>query len=266
MQKVIGDKSRFLLSAVTHELRNPLTLIQSYLQLLEGQYPQVRGSSYWKIVKNELHHLNRLLNDFSLYQSEIHTCMEPTPMSDWLCAYIRTVSPVFDNLNGVTFLTEISDDLPILCIDSDKMRQLLDNLIRNSLEAIEQKRQGIREGAAARDMDFKDTVKQGTIIQGTGIQAHQLQKDIRQMDSVKVSACMKEEFLCIDVTDTGCGIDPEKGASLFEPFFSGKKNGTGLGLPICQRIAQAHGGSIRLSCGCWGKTQFQVRLPAENRR
>ncbi|MDO5540497.1 MAG: HAMP domain-containing sensor histidine kinase [Eubacteriales bacterium] len=265
MQKVIRDKSRFLLSAVTHEMRNPLTLIQSYLQLVEGQYPQIRNSSYWEIVKDELCHLNHILNDFSLYQNGIHTSMEPTPMSDWLRAYIRTISPVFNNFAEIDFLQEISDDLPILSIDSDKMRQLLDNLIRNSLEAIEQKRQGMREGAAAQDMDTQNTMLQDTVTKDMQPEKHQSEKEIRQADSVKVSAYMKGSFLHIDVTDTGCGVDLEKSSSVFEPFASGKENGTGLGLPICRRIAQAHGGTVRLSCGCWGKTQFQVSLPAESR-
>lgn len=231
MQKVEKDQSRMLLSAVIHELRNPLTLIGSYLQMLEGQYPEVENSAYWEIIHSELHHLNHLLNDFSLYQNELHICGELTPMSDWLEAYINTITPVFQKFSAVHFQGEIAGDLPVMSIDTGKIRQMLDNLIRNSLEAMA----ADTEKAAAKDRRLRLTL----------------------------AAYMKDEFLCMEVTDTGCGIKPEQKEALFTPFVTDKTCGTGLGLPICRKIAQAHGGSITLSHSSFRETQFRVLLPAE---
>lgn len=238
MQKVEEDKSRMLLAAVTHELRNPLTLIGSYLQMLEGQYPEVENSDYWEIIHSELHHLNHLLNDFSLYQNELRICPELTPMSDWLEAYINTITPVLQSFSEVDFQREIAKELPVMSIDTGKIRQVLDNLIRNALEAM---------GAdAEKETDGKNGSERREIL--------------------KLAAYMKEGFLCMEVTDTGCGIKPDQREGLFKPFVTDKACGTGLGLPICRKIVRAHGGSITLSLSSSHETQFRVLLPAEIRR
>lgn len=66
-----------------------------------------------------------------------------------------------------------------------------------------------------------------------------------------------------EVTDTGKGIDPALLHKVFEPFFSTKKGGTGLGLPLTKRIIEAHGGEILL-CSEPGKgSKFTIKLPAE---
>lgn len=253
MQKVERDKSGMLLSAVTHEIRNPLTLIGSYLQMLGKQYPEVEENAYWRIIESEMKHLNRLLNDFSLYQNEMSIHMELTPMSDWLGAYIETILPLFGDFSRVELHTEISEDLPVISVDGNRIRQLLDNLIRNALEAIEQKRLSDREAAAAEE---KPTVGEGAADKNRS----------ENGDQITLSAFMKGNDLCIEVTDTGCGIRKEQEAALFTPFVTGKAAGTGLGLAICRNIAQAHGGSIILTGSFGGKTTFRVLLPAENRR
>lgn len=64
----------------------------------------------------------------------------------------------------------------------------------------------------------------------------------------------------IQVTDNGIGISPEIQDEIFTPFVTHKKNGTGLGLPLVQRVARAHGGDITYSSGKEGTT-FSFRLP-----
>jgi len=65
----------------------------------------------------------------------------------------------------------------------------------------------------------------------------------------------------LSVIDRGSGIDPEDQAKVFQPFFSKKKGGTGLGLPIVKRIVEAHGGEISLRANAQRGVTFEVRFP-----
>ncbi len=64
------------------------------------------------------------------------------------------------------------------------------------------------------------------------------------------------------VEDTGPGIPPEDRDRIFELFYTTKPSGSGLGLPICRRIVEDHGGSINVADGPGGGSQFVLRLPA----
>lgn len=256
MQKTGEDKPQKMLAAVAHEIRNPLTLIQSYLQLIRAQNPQIGSSVYWGIVESELRHLNSILSDLSLCQNGMRVKKELTPMSDWMRAYIKTIQPVFEGCPDISLNTEIPADLPLMPVDGDRLRQLMDNLVRNALEAIEQKKKALSETAAAASEAAVDT---GAAAVLTG-------SENKKTDSVTLSVYMEEDDLCINVADTGCGIGKERKDSLFEPFVTDKEQGTGLGLPICRNIARAHGGEVSLSGSSFGKTRFQVRLPVKSLR
>lgn len=81
-------------------------------------------------------------------------------------------------------------------------------------------------------------------------------------DQVMVSTQRQGEDVLVQVTDTGPGMDEEQRQHAFKPYFSTKKNGTGLGLPITLRIVEEHGGSMDLSAEKGRGTQFTIRLPA----
>src|SRR5208283_5761837 len=64
---------------------------------------------------------------------------------------------------------------------------------------------------------------------------------------VTVSSYQKESQCIIDVSDHGCGIPLDKRESIFAPFFTTKREGTGLGLPIAKKIVEAHGGHMEVA-------------------
>jgi len=61
---------------------------------------------------------------------------------------------------------------------------------------------------------------------------------------IEIDCECNDEMVCLKVTDDGPGLTAEQSAHLFEPFYTTKPTGTGLGMPICQRIVEAHGGTI----------------------
>jgi signal transduction histidine kinase len=72
----------------------------------------------------------------------------------------------------------------------------------------------------------------------------------------------ESEFIRIEITDTGCGIPPDKLSRIFDRYFTTKTEGTGLGLAVVDRIVKAHGGSVSVESEVGKGTTFSVDLPA----
>ena len=72
---------------------------------------------------------------------------------------------------------------------------------------------------------------------------------------------LRESRYYFTISDTGSGINPDTMQKLFEPFFSTKKQGLGLGLSISHAIVESHGGSIRAENNSWGGATFHILLP-----
>lgn len=80
-------------------------------------------------------------------------------------------------------------------------------------------------------------------------------------DEVRILGRRKEEGLVIEVCDKGCGIPPEKMEEVFTPFFTTKRDGTGLGLPIARKIVEAHQGKIEVLSNPEKGLTFRITLP-----
>lgn len=78
---------------------------------------------------------------------------------------------------------------------------------------------------------------------------------------VTVRTCLEDSHIRIDVADNGCGIPPAETDEIFTPFFTMKKGGTGLGLPIAKKIVQAHKGSLEVFNGAGNGATFKVSIP-----
>lgn len=229
-----AEKYEVLLSTISHEIRNPVTLINSYLQLIADAHPEVGSYEYWDTVGEEMQHLKILLTDLSRFNNSIRIHSVSLNMNTWLHAYtlhanafLRSLFPAGNAM--IPFTTEISDNLPVIFADPDKLQQVLDNLIRNAAEAI---------------FDGSITAFAPSL-----------------SGQITLSAHSDKSMLFLTVTDNGCGISPEQLEHIFEPFVSYKTNGSGLGLAIVQRIIKAHHGTISVHSEPSSGTRFLICLP-----
>ena len=83
-------------------------------------------------------------------------------------------------------------------------------------------------------------------------------------EKVVVSTSVRDGLVNVDITDRGKGIPPEKEEEVFVPFFTTKSDGTGLGLPIARKIAEAHGGSLQVLKAPVKGATFRVSLPVRS--
>ncbi len=214
--KKIIEEQKIAISQISHEIRNPVTLICSSLQLIEKQHPEVHSFAHWDDTMKDIRYLLRLLEEVSCYNNGARLNREPIETSP----YLQHLAASFKHYEtpGHQLLIHIPDSLPSLEADPVKLRQALSNIVRNGFEAIS----------------------------GSG--------------SVELTACAQKDQLLIQVKDNGCGIPAEHLEKIFLPFSSEKPEGTGLGLAIASRVAEAHGGSLRVT-SVPGDTVFTMALP-----
>jgi signal transduction histidine kinase len=128
--------------------------------------------------------------------------------------------------HGITVRTELAEDLPRIAGVRVQLQQVLLNLIANAADAMASVEQGAR---------------------------------VLTVRSQKTGDC----DIVLTVEDSGSGIDPAGLERVFEPFFSTKPEGMGMGLSICRSIIEAHGGRIAASPAREGGSVFQVSLPCD---
>lgn len=203
-------------ASITHEIRNPMAVIRGFVQLLGERSPD-NQREYYRIVMEELDRANSIISDFlSLAQNRI---IEKNKRS--LHDIINEITPLLladANMRGQSLELKLGDDIPMLMLNEKEMKQLILNLSRNGMEA----------------MDHNGVLSLETA-------AYDNHVDLR-------------------VKDTGSGIPKEKLEHLFEPFYTTKSHGTGLGLPLCLSIMERHGGDIYVDSEEGVGTTFVVRF------
>ena len=211
----LKEEYHLALSRISHEIRNPVTLINSSMQLMEAEHPEVANFDLWADMKKDMLFLRKLLDELSGYNNGERIHPEPLPLFPILseiASNARFLSPDPE----IAFTARLEENLPEINGDPVKLRQAVTNLLRNAFES----------GAS----------------------------------EVILSCCSEKEEAIIRITDNGSGISPEIQGEIFTPFVTYKKDGTGLGLPLVQRISKAHGGTLTYSSGKDGTT-FTLRLP-----
>ena len=218
---------RMEVSSISHELRNPLTLVYSTLQLIEARHPEVLTYEHWEAMRCDIEYMNQLLQELSVYNnSELLTTKRIHTQSFLKSLVLSFAASLTDT--DIEFTSHIEADLPDICGDCVKLRQVLLNLLGNARDAV------------SSDLDFS-----------------------KKRPMITFHARIKDNRLLITIKDNGCGILPEQTDSIFEPFVTYKKNGTGLGLAISHRIAAAHGGRLTVSSDPDTATEFTLSLPVQ---
>jgi C4-dicarboxylate-specific signal transduction histidine kinase len=214
-------------SALSHELNQPLTAASAYLQaarrIAEGSaagdpppLPEVLGQASVQLQRTRdiIDSIRRYIRrGGSVQQTEnINGIVEE--------AIALTLAGLPDYGARVAF--EGGQGLPAVVVDKVQIQQVLVNLLRNALEAM--------QGCAKRELRIVT----------------------RARDAGEV---------CVEVHDSGPGLPPQVREALFRPFVTTKTAGMGLGLSLCQSIVQAHGGRIWAEDGDRGGTVFAFALP-----
>lgn len=133
----IKQEFQFTLSKVSHEIRNPITLINSYLQLVEKAHPEVGDYEYWEDILDQMDFLKKLLDELSFYNNSWKLNKEPLCISSCLRKFVEEITPTCHYLGITLYYEDFTLGAgPVLSMDAVKLRQALLNLVRNATESL----------------------------------------------------------------------------------------------------------------------------------
>jgi two-component system, NtrC family, sensor kinase len=216
-----------LSAGVAHEIRNPLNAMKGaivYLQRKRPEDPLI--GEYTRLISEEIDRLNRFVTEFLYFAKQ----SMPKKTSTDLNRLILSTQALFQEEaqeRGIRFENQLDSALPAMKIDSDQIEQVLVNLMANGMDAMPTGGVLIFSSYWANE--------------GEGVGS----------------------FIRLKVRDKGVGIPPENLGNIFDPFFSTKESGTGLGLPLSLGIVENHGGKIRVSSQVGLGTTVTIELPYE---
>lgn len=214
-------------AGVAHELRNPLVAIGGFSKRLAKMLDgDTKEARYAQIISREVEGLEKILNQILEFVGGAKPSFKRVDMINLLEQVFMLFNETVHE-NNVQVVTDYDDRVNELVVDEVQMRQLFINLVKNAIEAMKSSGGG----------------------------------------TLRVSSALVEEGaggVGFEISDTGSGIPPEDIEHIFDPFFTKKEAGTGLGLPMCSRIVEAgHGGRIFVDSKLGRGTNILVWLPAE---
>jgi signal transduction histidine kinase len=218
-----------LASAVAHEIRNPLNLISLSVDHLGLEFSPPdpgRAEEHARIiasVRDELTRLNRMVGDFLSYGRPRRLSPRPCRIEEVLEEVLLLIAAKARD-QQIEIISGIPDDLPVIQADPEGLRTCFLNVVINALQATPPGGSLTIEARAHQEGDAGSSVS-------------------------------------VLFRDTGAGIGPGDLERIFEPYFSTREAGVGLGLAITQRLVQDHGGEIKVDSAAGMGTTFRIDLP-----
>lgn len=210
-------------SAVAHELRNPLVPIGGFANLI---YKRLEDESplkkYAGIIVREIDRLEKLLHNILYFTKDTRPEFKPVNLNEIINDLLFFYKDTFEEHN-INLNISLTPDMPIMNLDHSLMKQALINIIINAIQSME-------NGGLL-------TVE--TMTKG---------------EEDKVSAI-------VVINDTGAGIPEDIMNTIFDPFYTTKIRGLGLGLSLTRRIVESHGGEVKVESAEGIGSTFIISLP-----
>jgi len=223
---VIGEAA----SWVSHELKNSLMLLKLFVRSLSEESDRGRTlEKFDKLLPSEISRLERLLNEFSGFSSSHALEKSRFGLHGLLAETLTLMSQRFKE-KGIVVVHRPAQRKVYLTADRERLKQVFINVFMNAAEAM----------------------PQGGLL--TVASEH-----------VSVPGPDGAPLVEVRITDTGWGMPCEKLDKIFEPLYTTQRGHVGLGLTICRRIIEQHGGSIQAESRVGRGTTFIIRLPARQR-
>ena len=213
-------------ATVAHEIRNPLTSLSASVQVVLRRWRKSGrvDEEMLEDLPKEVERVNRIITDFLAFSRETPIKPESGTPREFVEAGVRACAPD-GAVDGVPVRLLDDDGAPEEArFDDGKLRQVLQNLVMNAAQAVNGRAE---EG--------------GEVRVGTG-------------------GRRRAEWW-FEVCDDGPGVPAEDRARIFEPYFTSKAQGTGLGLAVCKRVVEAHGGTLVCDEAPGGGARFRATLP-----
>ena len=230
-------------ASMAHEIRNPLASIEVSCKLLGRRLgPERPGQELLANITEEVKRLNRSVNSCLQYVRPVSMNLGHNELIPLLDEAI-TIAENRRGMPGIKIRRRFTDDLSPFLMDHWLLRQVFVNLILNALEAV---------GEIGHVLIETEEVEAPGVAsipyQPSGAAAGDPWQDVTHLVEVRIS-------------DSGPGISEEVRDKIFNPFFTTKQHGTGVGLAVAKKIVSSHRGSIDVASASGEGAEIVVRLP-----
>ncbi len=214
-----------LAAGIAHEIRNPLVSIQTFFQLAPQRLDDHEFlTEFLRLTSGEVKRITDLITELLSFAKSPTPSMASVDLNELIDGVARLIDPQVRK-GQISVRKELAPDLPRVRADRDQLRQVFLNLLLNAVQAIE------------RNGEIRIVTRR--VAQGPREQCQ------------------------VEIADTGRGIPEELLDDIFNPFFTTKQQGVGLGLAIAHQIVTEHGGFITVQSQVGRGTAFTIHLPAE---
>jgi signal transduction histidine kinase len=208
---------------IAHEIRNPLTNINLAAEQLKTELAveNEEASFLFDMISRNSHRINQLISDLLSSTKFSELNFENLTVNELLEEALKEAEDRIQ-LNEVVLKKAYEINMPAIAVDKEKMKTALLNIIINGLESMEGKENKVME--------------------------------------IETSLDQEHHMCVIKIIDTGSGMDEESLSKLFEPYFTSKQNGNGLGLTNTQNVVLNHKGNIYVDSELGVGTRFIISL------
>lgn len=214
-------------AGIAHEIRNPLSGINIYLNTLERIYTKAGGTEKIDQILAQLKSASRKIESVIKRVMDFSKPSNPrfilSDMNKPVEAAIDLSSATLRK-SAIHIEKQLAKELPACYLDPHLIEEVILNLINNAAEAMSHMTAG---------------------------------------KSIKITSRQQKDSICVAISDSGPGISDALRDKIFDPYFTTKGGGTGIGLNLCQRVVIDHGGTLNVTTSDSGGAQFTIEIPVK---
>ena len=233
-----------LAAGMAHEIKNPLGAISIHIQLIQKAIKKARENQdvlpgkkfvedHIDVVNEEIEHLNKLVMNFLTAVRPVKATLELKDPDKILSDLVVFLKPEF-NKSGIKMNFDPSGKSQRIMLDEKLFREVFINLSQNSIAAIKAKYPERKENSC-------------------------INENVEPMFSIQSS--LEDNKIVIKISDNGCGMSEETLSKIFEPYYTTKANGTGLGMTMVYKIVKEFSGDILVDSTENVGTTFTLSFP-----
>lgn len=219
-----NDALEHMVDEVAHEVRNPLVAIGGFARRIYESLPvDHRHRQYLEIILQNVAVLEKMVKELVELKTASLSYIEPTNMNQIVLEVLARFNQEIKE-KGITMQVLLMEAPPLIPVDRENLRRVIDNILENAIEAME-----------------------------------------GEIRILKITSQVNSGYFEIEISDTGKGISRDEIKKIFDPFYSSKIYGPGLGLTLVQKTIQSHKGTVSVASEQGKGSTFTVRLPLRTR-
>lgn len=229
-QKYLNESEKLasigkMAAMMAHEIRNPLGAISNSIGVLKKySLRQDETNELLTLVEDEMERLNKLTEDFLSFAKPSQLRKNTTDLNTVLAETLILLNTEKMKSSGIIFQKSFAPEIPLLMLDRNHIKQVFINILMNSIQAM----------------------PEGGVV------------------TIQTKLMNEENEIEITFSDSGIGMSEDNLSQVFQPFYTTKDKGLGLGLNIIQKVVKEHGGYIALSSKEGEGTEIKLRFPVNS--